>query len=318
MFIDYLYKLARSGEISKRATITNIAADDAAADIRDLGNVVFNWQLLVKEVMRLDRPQVFAIQNVYDLVGDQTCAWNDSMFGIVSPPYPSCWFEFTYRDGANTAWLTGVLVTHFECTSRIIEKLLGSDPARKNEELTKHLKNTASIIRTAEYSQSVLNENRISATQFNTLTLLDAKGMALLTFMSGGSPEEMKHVTYIHFIVLYALSLINCKNIVQTEKRQDRATRRRHEREFGVGPVTYKVLEIGPGTAAPQHSKAQTAEEHAKAMHLCRGHWAHYGPEFGTGLLFGRVSGQFWIPQHVKGNAAKGIVVKDYKVKGKG
>jgi hypothetical protein len=52
-----------------------------------------------------------------------------------------------------------------------------------------------------------------------------------------------------------------------------------------------------------------------KALHLCRGHFAHYTPEKG---FLGRPLSEpltIWKPAHVRGSASEGIVTKDYKVK---
>ena len=48
--------------------------------------------------------------------------------------------------------------------------------------------------------------------------------------------------------------------------------------------------------------------------HVCRGHFAEYGPQFGKGLLFGRYAGRFFIPPHLRGDEKNGIVEKDYAV----
>lgn len=49
-----------------------------------------------------------------------------------------------------------------------------------------------------------------------------------------------------------------------------------------------------------------------KALHLVRGHFATYTPDK---PLFGRITGTVWKPSHVRGDAAEGIVAKDYRVK---
>ena len=48
-----------------------------------------------------------------------------------------------------------------------------------------------------------------------------------------------------------------------------------------------------------------------KALHICRGHFVTYTPKH---PLFGKYVGTFWKPDHVRGNAKNGIVLKDYKV----
>ncbi len=49
-----------------------------------------------------------------------------------------------------------------------------------------------------------------------------------------------------------------------------------------------------------------------KALHICRGHFATYSPEH---PLFGKFTGTFWKPAHVRGSQEHGIVVKDYVIK---
>ena len=48
-----------------------------------------------------------------------------------------------------------------------------------------------------------------------------------------------------------------------------------------------------------------------KALHICRGHFATYTQD---APLFGNFVGTVWKPQHVRGNAQHGAVVKDYRV----
>lgn len=51
-----------------------------------------------------------------------------------------------------------------------------------------------------------------------------------------------------------------------------------------------------------------------KALHICRGHFKHYGRD-GKGLLFGKHKATVWIPMHVRGDIEEGAVVKDHSVK---
>lgn len=45
---------------------------------------------------------------------------------------------------------------------------------------------------------------------------------------------------------------------------------------------------------------------------FCRGHFSTYTEDR---PLFGKVSGTFWVPSHVRGSAKQGVVVSDYNVK---
>jgi hypothetical protein len=58
----------------------------------------------------------------------------------------------------------------------------------------------------------------------------------------------------------------------------------------------------------------KTAQENhtglKRALHICRGHFAHYEDKG----LFGKYKGRFWIPQHVRGSIETGAALKDYQV----
>jgi hypothetical protein len=43
-------------------------------------------------------------------------------------------------------------------------------------------------------------------------------------------------------------------------------------------------------------------------VHLVRGHFARYGPQYGRGLLFGKHAGRFFVPAHARGERRAGLV----------
>jgi hypothetical protein len=47
-------------------------------------------------------------------------------------------------------------------------------------------------------------------------------------------------------------------------------------------------------------------------LHVRRGHWAHYGAQYGRGLLFGKLSGRFWVPDIEVGDEHNGSIAKDW------
>lgn len=106
---------------------------------------------------------------------------------------------------------------------------------------------------------------------------------------------------------LHAINLIHCKNIELVDEPLTRQQQRRKKRK---AETIYKVLAIKEG------DKSYRYLEHGhngskKALHLCRGHFRTYTDD---APLFGRVTGTFWIPAHVKGAKEHGEVVKNYKV----
>lgn len=113
-------------------------------------------------------------------------------------------------------------------------------------------------------------------------------------------------------IALLAMSFANCKNVTRTELtgkevEPDRPWVRKHN----PPQIKYHVLNINPMRDVLRTEGRSDEVGIQKALHLCRGHFASYSEER---PLFGKYAGQFWIPQHVKGKADKGVVLKDYKI----
>lgn len=109
------------------------------------------------------------------------------------------------------------------------------------------------------------------------------------------------------------MQLLGCKNVsllkIENQptgipKQLARATNK--PRQF-----SYHVLRVKPANA-PRDSVG--VDIGSMPRHVCRGHFAEYGPEFGKGLLFGKYAGRFYIPPHLKGKEENGIVEKDYVV----
>jgi hypothetical protein len=113
--------------------------------------------------------------------------------------------------------------------------------------------------------------------------------------------------------VLFALSLMHCRNVeirtVDPDAEASRAHRRRHHHRL----VRYQVLDIEPmrrilnqaGATDPQAGGLR------RALTICRGHFKTFTPD---APLFGKHTGQFWWAPHVRGNPDAGIVVNDYRV----
>ena len=111
---------------------------------------------------------------------------------------------------------------------------------------------------------------------------------------------------------LFALSLSNAKNVTMTDDQLPRQVRRAREMQHFAG-LTIKTLEIGPmQRAAAMSASTRTDGEILTALHLCRGSFATYGEDR---RLFGKYSGTFWRPAHLRGNPDGGVVAKDYAIK---
>jgi hypothetical protein len=113
--------------------------------------------------------------------------------------------------------------------------------------------------------------------------------------------------------VLFALSLMHCRNVeirtVEPDSGASRAHRRRHRHRL----VRYQVLDIEPMRRILDRAGATdpTAGGLRRALTICRGHFKTFSPD---APLFGKHTGQFWWAPHIRGNPDAGIVVNDYRV----
>ena len=107
------------------------------------------------------------------------------------------------------------------------------------------------------------------------------------------------------------LLLLGCKNVGLKEAPVAAEQSRRAAKRFGGDASTYRYHTLvvrSPGAKRDAPSQDIGVVPH----HVCRGHFAEYGPEFGKGLLFGQYAGRFYVPPHIKGDKKNGVVEKDY------
>lgn len=113
-------------------------------------------------------------------------------------------------------------------------------------------------------------------------------------------------------VILTSLAFMNCKNVEVRPRHLPRKVKRARERK-GRPVVEFHHIEIDPMRRVLRDEGSAEKTGITRAFHLCRGHFRTYTPDR---PLFGKVTGTFWVPMHVKGNKAVGRIEKDYSVKG--
>lgn len=106
-----------------------------------------------------------------------------------------------------------------------------------------------------------------------------------------------------------SLNFLNASNIATAEPGRPRAVRRRIER---TGVTVQAIVVRPPGKHRARSAAVRPMEIGESVLSSVRGHWARYGVD-GRGLLFGKYSGKFWIPAHVRG--ADEAPQRDYVLK---
>lgn len=142
-----------------------------------------------------------------------------------------------------------------------------------------------------------------------------AEDVFFFTEKVANEQEGERYKTYFLSLMkvpLLAMSFANCKNVTRTELtgkevEPDRPWVRKHN----PPQIKYHVLNINPMKEVLRTEGRSDEVGIQKALHLCRGHFAHYSEEK---PLFGKYAGQFWVPQHTRGKAERGMVLKDYSI----
>jgi hypothetical protein len=129
--------------------------------------------------------------------------------------------------------------------------------------------------------------------------------------------ERMMHIACFQGVVwpaFLALSFMHCRNVKVRTEVPPVPLSKKHERKTGRPLLRYRVLEIDHMKQMLEREGGASTQGLKKALHICRGHFKHYGRD-GKGLLFGKHTATVWVPMHSRGSAEEGVVVKDYDVK---
>jgi hypothetical protein len=155
---------------------------------------------------------------------------------------------------------------------------------------------------------------------------LDGNGNVIPGLFSGYQPDSIANVRGDAGVMdnlrgsmasmLDVLIMLGCKNVCIEPRDNDPKQVRRAVKRHGnnASGYRYHVLVVRPPGAG---TNTKGEEIGTMPRHVCRGHFAEYGPEFNKGLLFGKYAGRFYVPPHLKGKKENGTVEKDYELRGK-
>lgn len=130
-------------------------------------------------------------------------------------------------------------------------------------------------------------------------------------FSYQGADEGYGYIDWL----LMAIGFTHCKNVeIVSAAPPPYKVRRKQELKLGRPLTEFKELVIDPNATQKRTETGyrQARSGSTKSLHIARGHFAHYTEDK---PLFGKYTGTFWRPAHVRGSADAGIVYKDYKVK---
>ena len=118
--------------------------------------------------------------------------------------------------------------------------------------------------------------------------------------------------------IMTTLGFLHCKNVQRIDVTKEEGPSPKWCRRQGVPELRYHVLQIDPnlGTKPRAGERKTEGDRSGKALHICRGHFAHFRDDGLSQGLFGRRQfGTFWIPAHTRGSLEYGRVISTYNVK---
>lgn len=113
------------------------------------------------------------------------------------------------------------------------------------------------------------------------------------------------------FPALLTLSFMHCRNVEARSVEAPAGLSKKWRKKTGRDLVRHQVLEISPMKSVLDSQGRAHQDGIGSALHICRGHFKTFSED---APLFGRVTGQFWWPQHVRGSADQGEIKKSYAI----
>lgn len=274
---------------------------------------------------------VFGIDNVQQYFWDQKGSipddpnsWTLADFPNIAPPFDVAWFDFR--------------VTGFRGPRIDVGVLVGAARARDDAEMWMPSNNERVWLPQGAWfigaTVFIVEERRgtpicVGAWKYyanpDGSPGKDAQGRPFVVGSCGGeyrerhrsrTDEEMRFITRNNcrlfvYPTLLATSFMHCKNVERRPVDQPAKLSKKWAKKHGRPLVRYHVLDIDPMRKVLDTEGGAGENGLKKALHICRGHFATYTED---APLFGRHVGTFWKPQHVRGSAKNGAVVKDYRV----
>lgn len=111
-------------------------------------------------------------------------------------------------------------------------------------------------------------------------------------------------------VFYFANSLIHCKNVKLTESNIVKKLQTKKRKKKAFFHFNTIIIDAMQATLRSEGNSHKTGLK--KALHICRGHFATYTAE---APLFGKITGTFWKPMHVRGHKQEGVVIKRYQIK---
>ena len=262
---------------------------------------------------------VVNIQNVEDYMasfgtGETGREWHDEDFPNIVAPFPWMWTEYD-NGGGRDGFDVGVLMSTCdppEAANPNIRWPAGSVGVVADLYFCAHANHSATLVEGFYFAVDKAT-GRCVASTYAPLPGApdDERGQSRTGRFHTTSPlgPEVAH----DFLgpTFLAISFMHCKNVAVDARGPDSGLSRAWKKRHGTPLVSWHVLQIDPMKQVLRREGASDVHGLARALHICRGHFATYTSER---PMFGSQVGTFWRPMHLRGQASEGAVLKDYRI----
>jgi hypothetical protein len=255
----------------------------------------------------------FDVQLAHDLFWDRfdsIACRREENFGSLRMPYPHMWMEWDPAHPSDNNIFQGMMLT--ECEPDEHAPASGRKMAASRIQMTlfMHPVQHPDVVLFDEILHDMYLDENGRYTYSAQIEVPDnlADRPDLVT-----TAQELMRTA--EFTASQALHLMNCRNVT-TEKAGVVPMRRSgRAKRTGAKPVEYHHIKL-PGMPKLTGISRRDREAYQAAMrlHKVKGHYKHFGPEFGTGLLFGRLAGTFWWGWQERGDINEGVIFSDYEL----
>jgi len=280
---------------------------------------------LLKYVPHIQQAQYFDIQNISDYFWSSDNEYHDLVHFNLSPPFPLFTTRYSLPDKTHSRehgttpqpkWKGYEVLTVFQTIESVahIERLHGPQiwrvaqdrlpaSAKWIQESAVYFVHKRQVLGDVVYLYALDDHGQIMTNE--------AGETAFFIIHSTIDDSEAIHmVSYLHVSGM-ALTFLHCRNVEIIDPPQPSKKRLPRKVKFESRYHRLKVNAIGQDKRSRGTGRGTGI---AQGLHVVRGFFKEYGPEFGKGKLFGKLSGRFWVAAHLRGNKDLGIINKDYEI----
>jgi len=202
----------------------------------------------------------------------------------------------------------------------LIQQVLMYHAMSESSTFAKQLTETAKWICNADlitYSKGIVLRHAVLSYLINDAGRIIDNPLPAVPFAEDLDSDLRGSVAAAFQNMMYPLAMtlcfMHCKKVTTPEQEPDPEINKQR-RKAGLKPfIRYHTINIDPMKATLKSEGGIEANGLKRALHICRGHFVTYTED---APLFGRLTGTYWKPAHVRGSATEGVVFSNYNVKG--